>query len=489
MNVMSIPKFASEVAQYEAYDFPRYRGNPMVEALRLSTLFNGDLSKDGLLKRIEHMPIKPDRSVRLADELIRETELDALCEVVYARPAYRQAVPAILRTVMNAYARRVWCSVDAVALRYQLATLQPTDIFNDKHLNQSDRFVIGHRGTAGGFGVFGSTGSGKTTLVNAICELLGRVISHGSYNGHALDMLQIPVLHMSVPHDSTIRGFLLQFAAIVDHHLGEQLYEKQVRSLKTIADAALLMLRICASINLGALIVDDLQNLRAARGAGVDLALNLLALLIDFGTSVITLATPAVGNLLVTRTRNTRKLISNGYIELGMMAPGSAESRGFQDAHWNYQYTSKHTPISPKLRKAWEQAGAGNPAFSTLAYKLAQTHLIGEKDERITPELFDYVSHVDMAPLRPAIDALLSGDPFLLGQFDDLIFKEELRELFRKIKMEIPDAGGGEEPFDDEPDKRSATRVAPRKRNRPMTPVQRAKDLPVEDPLTLMSLH
>lgn len=489
MNVLSIPKFARETAQYEPYGFARYRENPLVEAFRLRSLFNGDLSKDGLLKRIEHFPIKPDRSLRLADDLFREAELDALCDVVYARPAYRQAVPAIVRTVMNAYARRMWQPVQATSLRYQLAQMQPTDLFEDKLLNRADRFVIGHRGTACGYGVYGSTGSGKTTLINAICELFGRVIEHKSYNGHELNMLQIPVLHMSVPHDSTIRGFILQFAAIVDLHLGEKLYEGQVRSLKTISDAALLMLRICASINLGALIVDDLQNLRAARGTGIDLALNLLSLLIDFGISVITLATPAVGNILKTRARNTRKLISNGYIELGMMAPGSAESRSFQDAHWDYQYTTKFTRISPKLRNAWEQAGAGNPAFSTLSYKLVQTHLIGEQNEWITPDLFDYVSHVDMAPLRPAIDALLSGDPFLLEQFDDLIFKEELRNLFRKIKMELPEANGGEDPFDDEPDEGAAKKPACPAHKRPMAPINRAKPLPAEDPLTLMHLH
>lgn len=489
MNAISIPKFEHECAQYELYDFPRYRGNPMIEGLRLTTLFNGDMSKDGLLKRIEHCPLKPDRSLRSAADLFREAELDTLCDVVYARPAYRQALLAILRTVMNAYAHRIWKPVEAAARRYQLAQVQPSDLFTDKQLNRSDRFVIGSRGTACGYAVYGSTGSGKTTLANAISKLLGRVIEHGSYNGHELNMLQLPVLHMSVPHDSTIRGLILQFAAIVDHHLGEQLYERQVRSLKTISDAALLMLRICTSINLGALIVDDLQNLRAARGAGVDLALNLLSLLIDFGISVITLATPAVGNLLMTRARNTRKLISNGYIELGMMAAGSAESRGFQDAHWDYQYTSKFTKISPQLRTAWEQASAGNPAFSTLAYKLVQTHLIGEADERITPDLFDYVSHVDMAPLRPSIDALLSGDPFLLSQFDDLIFKDDLRDLFRKIKMELPGTDSSDGPFDDEPNDERATKSVPAPRKRQMMPVKRTKALPTEDPLALMIPH
>ncbi|WP_457329508.1 AAA family ATPase [Rhizobacter sp. P5_C2] len=483
MTVLNIPRFQIEDALYEPYPLERYRGNPLVEALRLSKLTKQLMSKDSLHRALEHYPEKPGASTRRASDFYRETELDNIADIVLARPAYRQAVTRAATTLMNTYAHREPLSVEGVAQRYDLALLESKDVFLDNLLNRSDRFAIGQRGAAGGYAIFGSTGSGKTTLLHAIAKLFGKVIRHKVYAGKELNLLQIPLLQVSVPHDASIRAFILQFTAVVDYHLGEPLYERQVRGLKTIGDAALLMMRICAAINLGALIVDDLQNLRAARGPGVEVALNLLALLIDFGTSVITSATPAVGALLTSNARNTRKLVSNGYTELLMMPAGSEESRNYQKAYWPYQYTSTFTRLTPKIRKAWETAGAGNPAFSTLAFKLVQSRLIGEEREVITPGIFEHVAHIDMALLKPAIDALNSNDPFLLARFDDLVFKDELKELFTKIKMELPQAPADPKAFDDEPD----DKPSPRRYGKPAGPIIRKIALPTEDPLALMT--
>lgn len=484
MTTLNIPRFQIVDVQYEPYPLDRYRGNPFVEALQLSKLTGQAVSKNSLHKALEHYPEVPSASTRRASDFYREMELDNIADIVFPRPAYLQAAPRIVSTIVNSYAHRNPLSVERVAQRHDLAFLEPKDVFADGLLNRSSRFAIGQRGAAGGYAIFGGTGSGKTTLLQAISRLLGRVIRHKAYRGHELNQLQVPMLQVSVPHDATMRAFILQFAAVMDYQLGESLYEKQVRGLKTIADAALLMTRICAATNLGALIVDDLQNLRAARGPGVEVALNLLALLIDFGTSVITSATPAVGELLTSNARNTRKLVSNGYTELIMMPAGSSESRGYQDAYWPYQYTSTVTELTPKIRKAWEAAGAGNPAFSALAFKLVQSRLIGEKKEVITPELFEHVAHIDMALLKPAIDALNSNDPFLLACFDDLVFKDELRELFAKIKMDSPkepdDPGG----FGDEPDDKPSSR----RYGKPAGPITRMTALPTEDALALMTL-
>lgn len=481
MSILKIPQYEKRVAEYVPYPLYRHRGSPFVEALGVS-----GFTIDSLLKALERSPPLPTQKDRSASDFLRQSEVNNILQVVHARPAYRAAASMILHTIMNAYALRNPVRVKSVALQHDLAALEPKDVIANNKLETVEGFNFAWGGEAGGYALIGGTGTGKSTLLRAIVSLLGFVYIHKEYDGHVLGHTQIPVIAVSIPHDATIRAFIVQFAAIVDYHLGQPLWEKQARGLRTIADAAHLMIRICAAINLGGLIVDDLQNLRAARGPGVEVALNLLSLLIDFGTSVITSATPALEPIIINNARNTRKLISAGYKELKMMPPGSVESRNYQDAKWPYRYTKPRVAeLTPTLRSAWEDAGAGNIAFSDLAYKLVQCHVIQDGGkEIITPEVFQHVSEIDMALLKPAIDALKSQDPKLLQRFDDLVFKQELKELFAKINMEDPQQLDDPAPFDDEPDGYSA-KSGPTKSSRPLT---RRHRLPTEDPLSLMTV-
>ena len=89
MNVLNIPRYQIEDAQYEAYPLTRYRGNPLVEALRISSLVNQTVSKNSLHGALERFPVVPGADVRSASDFYREAELDNICDIVLARPAYR----------------------------------------------------------------------------------------------------------------------------------------------------------------------------------------------------------------------------------------------------------------------------------------------------------------------------------------------------------------------------------------------------------------
>lgn len=480
--MLRIRAYPHKVAKYKPYPGTRYRGNPLVECLGLEKH-----TKDRIFNGLAMKPPPRGDDVANWTDFVRQQELGVIKEIIYPRPAYRHAASQIVSTVLSAYAGEDPRSNTDVAMQHYLATLEADDVFANRNLDYSPSFTPGWRGDAGGYGLFGCTGSGKTTLFRAIEQLLGRVIRHERYDGIDLNYTQLPVVRVSIPHDATLRTFTKLFGAVIDHHLGVQLYEKQLGHLRTIGDAALQIVRICATLRIGAVLVDDLQNLRAARGKGIEIALNLLALLIDFGTSVIVSATPAAGELIEFNVRGIRKLISEGSVELKMMPPGSTESQMFQQLYWRYQYTLACTPHSPEIQKAWEEASAGNPAFAALAFKLVQARAIGNRDARgvpqeaITPELFKHVLYVDMALLKPAIDALNSNDPAKREMFDDLVFKKKLRELLDQVRTPTDDPKDNS-PFADEDD----AAFEPHGKAGILVPVARKLRLPAEDAVRLM---
>jgi hypothetical protein len=466
-------------ADYRPYPGRRHVGNPFVEALPL------DL---GSIKAIQEslgcIPAGPRTADRKLADHIRLDELNGLGDCIYARAEYMRTAPLVISALKEAYYGRSPLTDEDSRRRHVIARLE--------RLPEGDRLPSDWKSHAVGMALFGASGSGKTTFVDRILLPLQVVIEHTEYQGRPLRCRQVCALKLSIPHDGTVKSLCLQFFETVDSVLGTD-YARQVRGVGGIAEMVLLIVKVVTAISLALLVIDEFQNLRAARGPQVEQVLNLFVQLMEVaGVSVLIVGTPAVQRIMETSLRNIRKLTSGFESHLEAMAWGSAELRAFQDELWTQQWTRRVSRLSPGLRRAWYEAGGGNPAFMVASFMFAQRIEIGAR-EQVDETSFVRASKRFMFSVQPAIKALTSGRREDLELFDDLIFTEPFDQLRGALNWQ---SGPARSPRDDEPDypefrdrelRPAGAANTQRRRRQKAVPASAAGSdqsrLPIEDPL------
>ncbi|WP_229215561.1 ATP-binding protein [Duganella sp. CY15W] len=423
---------------------------------------------------VSNRPPVPDAELRKRGDVIRSTELSTMSDFVYPFLAYAKACKAIDTILRESYVSRNPISRDDKHRRHSIASS-----------TGSLALPSNWKSSAQGHMILAMTGMGKSTLINAALARYDQVIAHTEYNGEHLRCHQIVYIKLVVPFDGTIRSLCDQFFQRIDAILGTN-YTRQAKSLRSIAPMVNLMHQVATTCSIGLIVVDELQNLRAAKAAGAEALLNLFSDIIErLGISLIVVGTPAVQKVMARSVRNIRKLGSDGWTILNPMDPNSDEWINFTSSLWRYSYVTHHMPLSDTVRRAWFNACGGNTAFAALAFMLAQKHEIGGR-EVIDKESFERVIAKDMGFLKPAINALLSGSDTALAMFDDLVFTEEFKVLQSKMGLakydEAPKLVEPAQPDFDEVEA-EARRAPPKaKKNKPSNDAAYLVDSSIEDP-------
>lgn len=467
------PEYVSVPANYQVTGVTRYLGNPFIEALPPL-----EQTKNQILDRIRNTPPPPTRAARKLGELVRIAEVGCINEIVYPFAEYKRAGVNLTTNIREAYVGRNPLSVEDLQRRHAIA------LQNDGSIPFPKNWIS----TAKGQSLLGISGSGKTTFATAFALPYLIVIEHTEYNGKPLNVRQIPWVGLRMSHDATLKSLCLQFFSTVDGILKNTTYLRQAESVGSIARMVMLIAKVADAVSIGAIFIDEVQNLKAAVGKNATFVLNLFSEIIErAGVTLVIAGTPAVESVIHENVRNLRKLNSGGESNFVQMRLDDPEFDAFTDLYWDYQYVKNPRPLDTDTRKAWHSAGAGNPAFTALAFMLAQRNEIGGR-EVIDKDAFDRVAKIDMAILEPAIRALRSGKASKLRDFDDLLFKSGCKELRKLIAWSDgdDDKPANPEEFDEiPPEQNSVTpgqpasaKTTPRLK-KPVEPVS----LPTENPL------
>lgn len=457
-----------QAAAYADTGVSRFAGNPFIEALPAL-----EKSKLDFLTLLSHYPPRPTAETRRAGEVVRIMELSAMNDLVFPFPEYQKAGLALATMMRDTYVARNPLSVIDRQRRHALAA----------NGSAGFPFPANWKSSAKGHFMMAVSGMGKTTFALAYLLRYPQVIEHTAYRGTTLKCHQVVYVVLRVPHDATLKSLCIQFFNEIDRLLGTN-YARQAKAIRNVAPMVELMNRVATAVSLGFMVVDEVQNLRSARGENAEFVLNLFSEIIErLGISLLALATPAVQSVIEGSVRNARKLASYGETVLRPMARTDPQWEDFCETYWDYTYVSRKGALTKQILDAWHAASAGNTAFAVLAFTLSQRNEIGGR-EVIDAAAFARTAATDMAFLQPAIAALRSNDPRKLRAFDDLIFSPRYRALRKLLgaKDEAPAKSAGDE-FDDvpEPDAPSPPKTKrPRKANVP-APIQ--VDLPEEDPL------
>ena len=469
-------------AVYKKTGVVRWDGNPLIEALPKAPDDRIDFDVS-----VEYMPPKPTDRTRRQSEFVRMAETMTLTDVVFQFPKYSDPCIEIPLLIRESYVSRNPLRASDVQRRHALATGRRDGLERPRNWKSH----------AGGYFILAVTGMGKTTLMESIILSVPKVIRHKKYHGVDVPTrIQIVYIYLRVPHNGSLTGLCLQFFRKVDAILGSD-YTRQARGIRSVAPMVELMNQVATAASISFIVVDELQNLRYARGEHADIVLNYLAELIEgLGIGVICLATPAVHKVLVEKVRDVRKLSSVGSIVLQPMMKYDPDPKRkgeidplwqtFCETYWDYMFV-KHKPRLDKATMAvWHDISAGNTAFAVSAFLLTQRHEIGRR-EIVDIDSLKRTASVDMAFLQPAISALRSGKDKQLESFDDLLYGAKYRELQQLLGIEAAEESPAAEeaPEFEGIENKIHERETQKRGKKKEKKTDWVSDIPLKDPLVL----
>ncbi|MCH4238763.1 MAG: ATP-binding protein [Oscillospiraceae bacterium] len=376
----------AETAKYQASPVPHYRGNPLIEALPPI------MGKKELYKRLT-CQIPYDLSIREQDGSVRKECISELYHFFQPWGVHIDIAERIGRAIRNGYVNR-----------------NPlTPVFNTE-LNQLSSCVHTRDSTfqsfhstnpgASGFSLVGTSGSGKTSIVNRVLEgLYSQNILHSEYQGQPFHHLQIVWMKITCPFDGSVKGLCVKFFQEFDNITGDSTFQRFAGSRVSTIDTMLTQMALLAKRHsLGVLVIDEIQNINAAKSGGRERILNFLADLMDtMGIPIIVIGIPAAIQALSGSFMTARRAAGEqGTVKMESLKYGSDEWELFINAMWKYQWTSIETKLTDEMSELVNELSRGIVALALHLYAWTQDQAVENGfyggSECITPEMFQQVA-------------------------------------------------------------------------------------------------
>lgn len=276
-------------ADYRTAEIVDYQGNPLIEAL---PPINSREAASKILR------LKPPLSAseREQPQWIRTHYLKRLRKLVLPLPSFFDFESRFSRNIRAGYAARHPMSPETQSLRY--AAGQPGK-WADASLDPY---------SASELAVVGLSGIGKSTMVEAILRSYPQYIRHQKYSGLRFSAQQIVWLKINCPHNGSLSALCRSFFAEVDKATGNTNYGLKYADPKLTVDTLIGGMRqVAATYYLGALIIDELQNLSVAKSGGAELMMNyFMNLRAEIRTPLILIGTYKAVSLFKTEMRFVR---------------------------------------------------------------------------------------------------------------------------------------------------------------------------------------
>lgn len=394
-------KGAQIFASYTTQAITEYAGNPLIEALPPI------LVEAAAIELISNFPqpVTPE-----------ELDLDGATRIHCIDRLRTVVQPFLLHLELE--------SMFSLLIRRGYVGRNPTSPDTVRHLHSlsgAQRYLDSFKSTADSFSVVGLSGIGKSTALHAILSLYPQTIRHERYEGKQFVHTQITWLKLDCPRDGSLAGFCQQFFYAVGHALGDKDYHKRHRH-RNINDALQQMEQVASTFFIGALLIDELQNLHLAKTGGKESMLNFfLHLVNNIGIPVVFIGTNSMISLFSDVMRVARRSCGGGMVEFKRFEKDNEEWRLLVENLWSYQWCKQTADLTPEIFDALYEHTQGVTDFLVKLLVLSQRYAIQSGSECLTAETIAKVSNAKMQILKPALSALRSRDPGRMRQFDDLL--------------------------------------------------------------------
>ncbi|KPW89661.1 MULTISPECIES: ATP-binding protein [Pseudomonas syringae group] len=403
-------KGAKIFASYTKQVIPEYTGNPLIEALPPI------LDETAAAELISNFPqpVAPD-----------ELDLDGATRIHCIERLRTVVQPFLLHLELE--------SIFSLLIRRGYVGRNPTSPDTVRHLHSlsgAQRYHDAFRSTADSFSVVGLSGIGKSTALHAILSLYPQTIRHERFEGRQFVHTQITWLKLDCPRDGSLAGFCQEFFHAVGHALGDPDFHKRHRH-RNINDALNQMEQVASTFFIGALLIDELQNLHLAKTGGKESMLNFfLHLVNNIGIPVVFIGTNSMISLFSDVMRVARRSCGGGMVEFKRFEKDDDEWQFLVENLWSYQWCKQTAALTAEIFDALYEHTQGVTDFLVKLLVLSQRYAIQSGSECVTAETIAKVSNAKMQILKPALAALRSRDPARMRQFDDLLpIEEQLMDM------------------------------------------------------------
>lgn len=315
------------------------------------------------------------------------------------------------------------------------------------HISGEQRYFPKRRGQpASGAAVEGPPGTGKTEAIVRILDGYPQIIHHECFPKMVGPHKQVVWLSIDVPASGRAQDLAATLMRAWDkatelERFGAALAKERRDGMKMLEEWR----QVAVSHFLGLLHLDEVQNFfklstlearkkRKSKVAGIELSIVedqclkwILNLMNTWDIPLLVSGTPDGIAALTNRLSNLQRFASAGYHRFDPFdrATCDAYRKVLLPQLGRYQYLEKPIEIDDHLAQLIFNETAGVYRLIIALWIAAQRVALDRpKGDELTPKDFDVAIKTYMAPLRPAVQALLSKDPERMAKYEDLLPRE-----------------------------------------------------------------
>ena len=344
---------------------PAYPGNPFIEALPPT------LGGQALVDALGHFPAYDEASRQLPAE-VRLQMLGTLYEVYQPLEMTVQLYYQVYAAMQHSFAQKL--------------TVADVQQYHTNYGDLQNRRITAATGGGNSFSVIGISGLGKSRTLQQVLGLFPPVIEHEAYNGQPLVCKQIPYIVVQTPSDASIKALCLDILLQIDGASGTAHHQRAITNRLSTDMMVSQIAQISKSINLGLLVVDEIQNIAHIRNGGGTRLLNFIVQLINSAhLSVCMVGTPQVLGTLQAEFRSARRATGLVYDRLG----NNDEFSLLLKSLWRYQYTRNSADLTPEVANWIYRKTQGVPDIVVKLIYHSQQRAIMDGTENITIEVLE----------------------------------------------------------------------------------------------------
>lgn len=290
--------------------------------------------------------------------------------------------------------------------------------------------------------VVGVSGTGKTAAVEHALRLYPQVVEHANLPHLVGPVRQIVWLKVDVPESGRIGDLAHSLMGATDEAIGAPRQAPVLAGRSSGVRLADLWLRRVSGHFLGILVLDELQNLfkiqtkavrQVARNRGGerpmlrivdDEALKFILTLMNRTKIPLMICCTSDGLAAInSRLSTAQRMVTGGFHPfLHAELPGdSFFSRRLLPTLLEYQWLPQKLRMSDELCRLMHSLTAGVPRICVALWHHSHQVAINQRLPGLTLDVICTAARGPMAPVQPAVQALLSGDPKRLELFEDLV--------------------------------------------------------------------